>query len=301
MRDDERERGLVRRPARCGTASPSPSRSRSARRRSTRRGSRHGRRRREGRRRAGRAPARAHESGSTEKPKSATSSETAPSAPGRMTPGWKISNPIPAMPARKSSETMFGSISVERNRVTKPGFDVVDLRAGRVQGERAVTGGACASPSTLVEQRRQRGRDQVDHVQPQRLGRGQVRRLADGRVGPRDVAPVALREAAERRGRVVHHLSPQVAADVRAARVDRGRRADVRLRRHREHVGRLGDPDAGRGGAGAVRRDVDDHRDLRPRAPSARSCASSRRARRACRGRSRPRRSDRRPPGRAGC
>ena len=56
----------------------------------------------------------AHESGRTEKPKSAQSSETAPSAPGRTTPGWKISKPIPAMPARKSSETMFGSISVER-------------------------------------------------------------------------------------------------------------------------------------------------------------------------------------------
>ena len=44
-------------------------------------------------------------------------------------------------------------------------------------------------------------------------------------------------------------------------RVDRRRGADVRLRRHREHVGRLGDPDAGRRGARAVRRDVDDHRD----------------------------------------
>ena len=34
-------------------------------------------------------------------------------------------------------------------------------------------------------------------------------------------------------------------------RVDRRRGADVRLRRHREHVGRLRDPDAGRGGARA--------------------------------------------------
>jgi len=63
----------------------------------------------------------AHESGSTEKPKSAVSSQTAPSAPGSTTSGWKISNPMPAMPARKRSETMFGSISVLRKRVRKPG------------------------------------------------------------------------------------------------------------------------------------------------------------------------------------
>src|SRR5207247_2204467 len=37
--------------------------------------------------------------GSTENPKSAVMRETAPSAPGSTTPGWKISKPIPASPA----------------------------------------------------------------------------------------------------------------------------------------------------------------------------------------------------------
>ena len=47
--------------------------------------------------------------------------QIAPNAPGITTPGWKSSKPSPAIPARKSSQTMFGSIRVERNRVTNPG------------------------------------------------------------------------------------------------------------------------------------------------------------------------------------
>ena len=68
------------------------------------------------------SPSPAHGSGRTENPKSAVSSEIPPSAPGRTTPGWKISKPIPAIPARKSRETTFGSISVLRNLVRNPGF-----------------------------------------------------------------------------------------------------------------------------------------------------------------------------------
>ncbi len=63
----------------------------------------------------------AQESGSTEKPKSAHTMQIAPNAPGITTPGWNSSKPSPAMPARKSRPTMFGSISVERKRVKKPG------------------------------------------------------------------------------------------------------------------------------------------------------------------------------------
>jgi hypothetical protein len=63
-----------------------------------------------------------HEIGSTEKPKSAVRSAMPPSAPGSTTPGWKISKPMPAMPARKRRLSRFGSMSVFSSRVRNPGF-----------------------------------------------------------------------------------------------------------------------------------------------------------------------------------
>ena len=62
------------------------------------------------------------EIGSTENPKSAVSNETAPSAPGSTMPGWKISKPRPAIPARKSRLMMFGSMSALSSRVKNPGL-----------------------------------------------------------------------------------------------------------------------------------------------------------------------------------
>ena len=59
--------------------------------------------------------------GRTEKPNRDVMSATAPSAPGSTTPGWKTSNPIPAIPARKSSVRMFGSMRRFRKRVRNPG------------------------------------------------------------------------------------------------------------------------------------------------------------------------------------
>ena len=59
--------------------------------------------------------------GSTAKPNRASSRATAPSAPGRTTPGWKISKPIPARPARNRSGIRLGSISAFSSRVKKPG------------------------------------------------------------------------------------------------------------------------------------------------------------------------------------
>ena len=58
-------------------------------------------------------------------------SATAPSAPGRTTPGWKISKPIPASPARKSSEMMFGSISVVEEPREEAGARLVDVARRR--------------------------------------------------------------------------------------------------------------------------------------------------------------------------
>ena len=154
---------------------------------------------------------------------------------------------------------MFGSISVDRKRVKKPGFTST-ICAPAVWSVRCR--GVVTRPSIVRRSAGSDGEIEVDHVHPQRLRRGQVRRLAHRRVRPLRVAPVRLREPAQRGGGVVHDLAPQVAADVRAVALDRRRRADVRRRRHREHVRGLGDPDAGRRRARSFRRDVDDHRDL---------------------------------------
>ena len=256
----------------------------------------------EGRRRAAPAASPAHADRQHREAEEREHEADAPSAPGRMTPGVEDLEPIPAMPARKSSEMMFGSISVERNRVHEADMlDVVDLRAGECASVKPVRRRSCSPSICCRAAPGSVGAISVDHVQPS-APRSAVRfdALRTAASAHATLRPWLFASAAQRRRRVVHDLAPQVAADVLAARVDRRRRADVRLRRHREHVGRLGDPDAGRGCARAVGRDVDDHRDLRRELASARSCASSPRARRACRARSRPRRSRRRSPGRAG-
>ena len=58
-------------------------------------------------------------------------------------------------------------------------------------------------------------------------------------------------------------FTPSVPPMSSPVEVDRARRADVGLRRHRRDVGGLGDEGAGRGRAGAVGRDVDDDRHRR--------------------------------------
>ena len=218
--------------------------------------------------------------------------------PGSTTPGWKISKPMPGDAGEEEQAEMFGSMSVFRRRVKKPGFDRVDLRAREVQRERPLRILRLVAVE-LVEQRGQGRRDQVDHVHLQRLLRGQVRRLAHGDRRPGRVslcvAASAVRDAAASLITFRRRSVPRFCA----ARVDRRRRADVRRRRHREHVGRLRDPDAGRRGARAVGRDVDDHRQLRVRARPCRSSSSRSRGRRACRAGSRPRRSRPSPRGRA--
>ena len=81
-----------------------------------------------------------------------------PSAPGSTTPGWKISKPMPAMPARKSR---LEDVRVDE-RVQQPREEarlrVVDVRAGEVQRERPLR---ILRPVAveLDEQRRQARRD----------------------------------------------------------------------------------------------------------------------------------------------
>ena len=115
----------------------------------------------------------------------------------------------------------------------------------------------------LVEQRGRVGAMTSMTSIRERLTRAEVRADADGGVRPLRVAPVLLRERAQLCRRVVDHLAPQVFLDVLASDRDRRRGAEVRLRRHGEDVGRLADPDTGRGSPGAVGRDVDDDRDVR--------------------------------------
>ena len=115
----------------------------------------------------------------------------------------------------------------------------------------------------VVQEGGQVGRDHVDDVLVERLLRGQVGGLADRLLGPVGVPSVCLGEPANVGGRVVDHLAAQIARDVAAARRDRGRGADVGLRRHCGDVGGHRDEDACRGCARALRRDVDDDRDRR--------------------------------------
>ena len=155
---------------------------------------------------------------------------------------------------------MFGSMSVSRMRFQSDMSIVVDVGSGGVEDEALRLG---LHPVDLVQERREVGRDDVDDVLVERLLRGEVRGLADCLLGPVGVAAVRLREPADVGGRVVDHLAAQVARDVPAADRDRRRRADVRLRGHGGDVRGHRDEDACRGGAGAVRVDVDDDRDRR--------------------------------------
>ena len=151
-------------------------------------------------------------------------------------------------------------MSVSRIFFQKRHLDLVDLGSGEVQD---VTLRRRLVALELLEKRRQGGCDGVDHVHAQRLACGEVRRLSDSLFRPVAVAPVLLGQAAERFRRVVDHLPLEIGRDVSAARRDGRRGAEVRLRRHRQDIGRLADPDSGGGGASSLGRDVDDHRDSR--------------------------------------
>ena len=168
----------------------------------------------------------------------------------------------PTIPSRKSRLIRFGLMIVLRKRVMKPGLTVSISRPREMQREGALRVLRLVAVE-LVEEGGERGRDEVDHVHLQRLLGREVRRVAHGFLRPRRIAVIGGRESGEGGDGVVDHLVAQVRAEVLAARVDRRRRADVRRRRHGEDVGRLGDPDAGRGGAGAFRRHVDDDGHLR--------------------------------------
>ena len=138
------------------------------------------------------------------------------------------------------------------------GLDVVDLRAGEMQ---RVALRLRLVAVQLPKQRRQRWRHDVDDVLLQRFERGNARRLAHRALREFRVPAVCLGEGDDRRDGVVDRLLPQVLVEISAAGVDRRRGADVRLRRHREHVCGFGDPQSGRCGPRAVGCDIHDHGD----------------------------------------
>ena len=164
-------------------------------------------------------------------------------------------------------------------------LDALDLSAGRVQDEPFRDGRAL--PSICSSRRGKLGAMTSTMPFCERLARAEVRGVAHHRLGRGGVPAVLARELADVGGCVVDDLPAQVAAEVPAGRRDRRRRADVRLRRHREHVRGLADHGAGGVRARPGRRDVDDDRNLQPRASSSRSRASRSRGRPACPSRSR--------------
>ena len=168
---------------------------------------------------------------------------------------------IPSAPSESISAMMFGSISVSRIRFQSD-ISTSSISAPAVSSTKpfgtVFVAVEPARAARAASARRRRSR-------PARAPRAAVRfdalRTAASAQSP--LRPCSSRERAQRGGGVVHDLAPQVLLDVLAADADRRRGADVRLRRHREHVRGLADPDAGRCRARALGRDVDDHRDLR--------------------------------------
>ena len=187
-------------------------------------------------------------------------SEIAPTVPGKISPGFQSSTTIPISPIESMSVIRFGIDEEIPSALPEAHLDVLDLRAGGLQDEALGHG---LRPVDLVQERGQGRGDHLD--EPDRLGltSAVVRRLRDHPPGGGDVAVVLTGELAHVRRGVVDDLPPQVLGDVLAAERDRGRGADVRLRRHRGDVGGHRDHRAGGVGARAGRRDVQDHRNRR--------------------------------------
>ncbi len=127
---------------------------------------------------------------------------------------------------------------------------VVDLRTGRVERQRLRLGGCPVDPT---QEPRQCRCHHVDDVARPCLTRAVVGRRSYHRLRGGPVAAVLPRELPDVRRRVVDDLAPQVLGEVLPAGGDRGRGADVRLRRHGEHVGGLTDDGTRRVGARPAR------------------------------------------------
>ena len=129
--------------------------------------------------------------GRTEKPKSAVTSATAPSTPGKTTPGMEDLESDPGQPGEEEQrDDVRVDEDVEEAR-EEARLRVDDLRVRGVERDVAAVG--LVSVET-IEQRAQVGCLEVDHVQLERLIDGQVRRCAHGAGGPVAVPAVRLRK-----------------------------------------------------------------------------------------------------------
>ena len=204
--------------------------------------------------------------GSWASPNSARINDTPPSVPGRIMPGLNSSSPIRIRPERQQQEhgvrvhEQLQRRELERHvRATRPGRRSSRASAPSGPCTRKPSSSrisACWSAATMSMRFRRSASVAVTFTASCTM---LLRQVA--------VAAVALRERAHVGGGVVADLAPQHLVLLAAAERDRGRRADVRLRRHRRHVGGLGDVQRRRrrrGRRSGTRR--------RPRASARRGC-----------------------------
>ena len=202
--------------------------------------------------------------GSTEKPNSPRTRQIAPSAPGRSRPGCNISKPSrPSAPSESRIVMMFGSITASRIRVQSQ-VHVLDLRAGEVELEALRHGlvalelfssaGSVGATASITFVFSASSAVRFDALRTAASAHCTLR-------------PWLFASARSDAAASFTTLRRRSVLDVLAADADRRRRADVRLRRHREDVGGLPihtPADAARAPFG---RDVDDDRDLRRELP----------------------------------
>ena len=186
------------------------------------------------------------------------SRQIAPATPGSMKPGFANSKNRPYMPIITRISATLGSVIVARKRLRQSGCKRDDRRRPSSRGRASPLSRAHAAAVELGEQVGHVGGGEVDHVLRERLARRQAHRLAHRALGPVDVAPAHLREAADVGGGVVHLLSrfgrlrgrggcrrcrraPGMASPPPRADLDRRRGAEIGAGRHRGDVARVDD------------------------------------------------------------
>src|SRR5574340_1497745 len=112
-----------------------------------------------------------------------------------------------AVDAEQHQDIGDGRMADDCQQAAAPvGLDALDAGAGGVEREGAV-GHPDAAAVRLPQQVVEVGRDEVDHLQFQRLGRRQAHRLAHRPLGPVGIAPAQLGQPADVGDGIVHRLA----------------------------------------------------------------------------------------------